>query len=84
MIGLTAVRKIAPNRARGLSASFIAFGNIMLGLGGGATLTGYVTDHLFGDPAAIASSLTLVILPAALIAIFLFHHASRAARSLAR
>ena len=82
IVGMTAILEIVPNRARGLSASFISFGNIMLGLGGGATLTGVVTDHVFGSPLAVGRSLTLVILPAGLIAIALFFLASRAARSL--
>lgn len=80
--GMTANQEIVPNRARGLAASFIAFGNIMLGLGGGATLTGFLTDHLFGDPLAVGRSLTLVILPAGLIAILLFFTAARATRNI--
>lgn len=84
IVGMTAIQEIVPNRARGLSVSFIAFGNIMLGLGGGATLTGFVTDHVFGDPLSVGKSLTLVILPAGLLAILLFFLASRAARSLTR
>ncbi|MGI4880870.1 MAG: MFS transporter [Janthinobacterium lividum] len=84
IVGMTAIQEIVPNRARGLSASFISFGNIMLGLGGGATLTGFVTDHVFGDPLAVGRSLTLVILPAGIVAILLFFVASRAARSLTR
>ena len=82
LAGITATQEIVPNRARGLSMSFISFGNILLGLGGGATLTGFVTDHLFGDPTAVGHSLTLIILPANLLAILLFHRASRATRSL--
>lgn len=84
LAGITATQEIVPNRARGLSASFISFGNIILGLGGGATLTGFVTDHVFGDPLAIGKSLTLVVLPADLAAIALFLFASRAARRLPR
>ena len=84
IVGMTAIQEIVPNRARGLSASFISFGNIMLGLGGGATLTGVVTDHVFGDPLAVGRSLTLVVLPAGIVAILLFFLASRAARSLTR
>ncbi len=84
IVGMTAMQEIVPNRARGLSASFISFGNIMLGLGGGATLTGYLTDHVFGNPRSVGRSLTLVVLPAAIAAIFLFLRASRAARSLTR
>ncbi|MDE1150864.1 MAG: MFS transporter [Azospirillaceae bacterium] len=83
-IGITAIQEIVPNRARGLSVSFVAFGNIMLGLGGGATLTGYVTDHVFADPLAIGRSLTLVIAPVAGAAILLFLYASRTARSVSR
>ncbi len=82
IVGMTAIQEIVPNRARGLAASFIAFGNIMLGLGGGATLTGFVTDHVFGDPLAVGRSLTLVVFPAGIVAILLFFLASRAARSL--
>jgi MFS family permease len=84
IVGMTAIQEIVPNRARGLSASFIAFGNIMLGLGGGATLVGFVTDHVFGDPLSVGRSLTLVVLPAGAFAILLFFLASRAARSLTR
>ncbi|TWB41145.1 MFS transporter [Nitrospirillum pindoramense] len=83
-IGITAVQEIVPNRARGLTVSFISFGNILLGLGGGATLTGYVTDHVFADPLAIGQSLTLVIAPLAGAAALLFLHASRTARSVSR
>ena len=84
IVGMTAIQEIVPNRARGLSASFISFGNIMLGLGGGATLTGFVTDHVFADPLEVGRSLTLVVLPAGVVAILLFFLASRAARSLTR
>ncbi len=80
LAGVTALQEIVPNRARGLAGSFIAFGNIILGLGGGATLTGYITDHVFRDPLAVGRSLTLVILPAGTIAIILFYYASRNAR----
>ncbi len=84
LAGITALQEIVPNRARGLGSSFIAFGNILIGLGGGAALTGFVTDRLFHDPQAVGRSLTLVILPATLIAILFFRHASRQARSLPR
>lgn len=84
IVGMTALQEIVPNRARGLSSSFISFGNIMVGLGGGATLTGFVTDHVFGDPLAVGRSLSLVILPAGFIAILLFFLASRAVRRLIR
>lgn len=84
IVGMTAMQEIVPNRARGLASSFISFGNIMLGLGGGATLTGFVTDHVFGDPLAVGRSLTFVVLPAGIVAILLFFLASRAARSLSR
>ncbi len=82
IVGMTAIQEIVPNRTRGLSASFISFGNIMLGLGGGATLTGYVTDHVFHDPLSVGRSLTLVVMPAGAAAILLFLLASRAVRSL--
>lgn len=81
LAGITALQDILPNRARGLGSSLIAFGNIIVGLGGGATLTGFATDHLFRDPHAVGRALTLVILPATLLAILLFNHASRRART---
>ena len=72
LAGITALQEIVPNRARGLAMSFIAFGNIILGLGGGATLTGYVADHVFGDPRRGRSLRSrLVIVPPALAAIAL-------------
>ncbi len=82
--GITALQEIVPNRARGLGSSFIAFGNILVGLGGGAFLTGFLTDHLFHDARAVGRSLSLVVLPATLFAIFLLRHASRTTRSLSR
>jgi len=84
LAGITALQEIVPNRARGLCGSFIAFGNIILGLGGGATLTGFMTDHVFHDRLAVGRSLTLVILPTGVIAILLFLFASRNARSMTR
>ncbi|MET0309980.1 MAG: MFS transporter [Sphingomonas sp.] len=78
--GMTAIQEVVPNEARGLSISFISFGNILIGLGGGAFLTGFVNDYVFADPLAVGKSLSLVVLPAGLVAIFLFFRASRAAR----
>ena len=84
LAGITALQEIVPNRARGLCGSFIAFGNIILGLGVGATLTGYLTDHVFEDRLAIGRSLTLIILPACVIAIGLFLLGARNARIINR
>lgn len=81
VVGLTALQELVPNRVRGLGTSIVAFGNIMLGLGGGATLTGVVADHLMRDPRALDRSLTLVIAPAGAMAILLFLAAARSARS---
>ncbi len=77
LAGITALQAIVPNRARGLAMSLIAFGNIILGLGGGATLTGYLADHVFHDPGAVGRALSLVIVPPALAAIALYLRAAR-------
>lgn len=66
--GITAALEIASERNRGVAMSLISFGNISFGFGFGATLTGYLTEHLFHDPLAIASSLTMLTAPAAALA----------------
>ena len=80
--GIVAVQDIATTEMRGVSVALVSFGNILLGLGGGATLPALLTDHVFHDPKAVGLSMTAVITPAWFIATLLFWHAARAARSL--
>jgi hypothetical protein len=84
-VAITAIQDVVPNHMRGLAIALAAFGNMMLGLGGGTTLTAWVNDHAFHNPLAIGTSMTLVSLPAGLLAVILFWrgwHVTRAAASL--
>lgn len=76
-IGVTVLQDVLPDAARGLGIALAAFGNIVFGLGIGATLTAALTDHYFRDPALVGLSITTVTLPAALVAVGLFGLASR-------
>ncbi|MEO6967610.1 MAG: MFS transporter [Rhodanobacteraceae bacterium] len=80
--GIVAVQDIVTTEMRGLSVGLVSFGNILLGLGGGATLPAILTDHVFHDPKSVGLSLTAVIAPAWIIAVVLFWQAARAARVL--
>nr|WP_172624064.1 MFS transporter [Rhodanobacter glycinis] len=71
-VAITAIQDVVPNHMRGLAIAFASFGNMMFGLGGGTTLTAWVNDHLFHDPLAIGMSMTMVALPAGLLAMALF------------
>ncbi|WP_430391693.1 MFS transporter [Dyella sp. 20L07] len=77
-VGITAVQDIVPNHMRGIAISVAAFGNMMFGLGGGTTLTAWVNDNLFHDPLSIGSAMTLVSLPACLLAVFSYWRGWRA------
>ncbi|MDQ2861282.1 MAG: MFS transporter, partial [Pseudomonadota bacterium] len=71
-IGITALQEAVPNEVRGVGVSLIAFGNIFVGLGLGTMTTALITDRLFHDPLRVASSLSLVVGPAAAVATALF------------
>jgi MFS family permease len=71
-VGISAVQDMMPAALRGLSMSFISFGNIVLGLSLGPTLTAMATEHVFQDPKAVGWAITLVSAPAALLATILF------------
>jgi len=73
-VAITAIQDVVPNHMRGIAIALAAFGNMMFGLGGGTTLTAWVNDHLYHDPSAIGMSMTLVALPAGLLAMALFWH----------
>lgn len=63
---------------RGLAISLISFGNMLLGLGFGPTLTALATDYLYRSPMAVGLSITTVAAPAALLSALLFWRTMRA------
>jgi MFS family permease len=75
---IVAVQDIVTTEMRGISVALNSFGNILLGLGAGATLPALLTDYVFGDPKAVGLSLTVVVAPAWLIAVVLYWRAMRA------
>jgi MFS family permease len=77
---MAATLETASDHNRGLAMSLIAFGNISFGFGFGATLTGYLTGHVFHDPLAIGRSLTVLVAPAAVLASLAFLWAYRRLR----
>jgi MFS family permease len=82
-VGITALQDIVPNHMRGIAIALVSFGNMMFGLGGGAALIAWVNDHAFADPRAIGTSMTLVTLPAIVIALMLFWRVWHVARATA-
>ena len=70
--GVMAIQEVVPNTLRGLSISLIACANIMLGLGLGTTLAGFLADKVFNDPLSLAHALTLCVTPAAILALTCF------------
>lgn len=79
-VAITAIQDVVPNHMRGFAIALGSFGNMMLGLGGGTTLTAWVNDHVFHDPLAIGTSMTVVSLPAGLLAVILFWRGWRVTR----
>jgi MFS family permease len=79
-VAITAIQDVVPNHMRGIAIAFASFGNMMFGLGGGTTLTAWINDHLFHDPSAIGTSMTLVALPAGVLAMLWFWRGWRATR----
>ncbi|MDY7535491.1 MFS transporter [Pseudomonas sp. Bout1] len=66
-----AMQILAPNQVRAqVSAVFLLISNL-LGLGLGTTLVALLTDRYFGSPAAVGSSMSLVIASASLLTVLL-------------
>ena len=78
-IGITAIQEAVPNEMRGLTISMVSFGNILGGLSLGTMATAMMTDSVFHDPHRVATSLSLVVGPAAILGCLLFRRASLAA-----
>lgn len=75
--GIATAQDIVPADAKGLCISFIAIGNISLGLGIGASLPGGLTGMMAGGSSGLAWAIVLVVVPAALIATGLFGAVNR-------
>ncbi len=75
---IVAVQDIVTTEMRGISVALNSFGNILFGLGAGATLPALLTDYVFDDPKAVGLSLTAVVAPAWLVAVVLYWKAMRA------
>jgi MFS family permease len=80
--GIAALQELLPNEYRGVGISLVAFCNTLLGLGVGPTLVALATEQVYGDPMAVGHAMTLVVLPAGVVACLLFiicRHALRGA-----
>ena len=67
----SALQTVTPNDMRGLIAGLYVVTVNVIGLAVGPTVVALLTDHLFGDPAAVGKSLSLLSVGVAPIAIAL-------------
>jgi MFS family permease len=83
-ITIITLQAVIPNEIRGVGAALVSLGNMLLGLGGGTTVTALLTDRVFGSPLAVGRSMSCVVLVAGITAIALFSCAkAREGRSIA-
>jgi len=83
-VAITALLELVPNEMRGVGTSLVSFCNTIIGLGLGPTLVALATDHVFGNEASVGLAMTLVVLPAAVVAILLFYKALRVVSAASR
>jgi MFS family permease len=76
-IGITAMQEAVPNAVRGVSIASISFGNMFVGLGLGTLVTALLTDVVFGDPLAVAKSISVVVAVAGFLGVTLYLMSSR-------
>jgi MFS family permease len=76
-VAITALLELVPNEMRGVGTSLVSFCNTIVGLGLGPTLVALATDHVFADETSVGLAMTLVVLPASILAIILFYRALR-------
>jgi predicted MFS family arabinose efflux permease len=63
-----AMQLLAPNRLRAQVSALFLFCNSLIGLALGSVLVGSLNDYVFGTPAAVGSSLAIVVCGAAILA----------------
>jgi MFS family permease len=66
------IQEMSPNHCRGRMLALYALTAGLLGMMLGAPLVAFMTDHVFGDPAALNLSMLAVSAPGAMIALALF------------
>lgn len=76
--GIATAQDLVPADAKGLCISFIAMGNISLGLGVGASLPGALTSGVVDGLSGLSWAIAVVAVPLALIAALLFGAGNRA------
>jgi len=77
---IATAQDLVPADAKGLCISFIAMGNISLGLGIGASLPGALTSGAVDGPSGLSWAITAVAVPLAAIAAYLCGVNSRSAQ----
>lgn len=70
--GICTLQEFVPTEHRAISMSVVTFCNTLIGLGCGPTLIALTTQYGFQAPAAVGYAITAVVVPAGLIACFLF------------
>lgn len=73
--GIAAIQELVAGESRGVGMALVAFCNTLLGLGFGPTLVAMVTDQVFGIPVAVAFAISIVVVPASVVALVLFARA---------
>ena len=81
-VAITAIQELLPDDARGVATATISFCNTLVGLGTGPVLVSLATQYYFGAPTAVGEAITLVVLPAASLAVLLFYLAAQRAREI--
>jgi MFS family permease len=77
---IATAQDLVPADAKGLCISFIAMGNISLGLGIGASLPGALTSGAVDGPSGLSWAITAIAVPLAAIAAYLCGVTSRSAK----
>lgn len=69
---VSALQELVPAQHRATSMSLVTFCNTLIGLGCGPTLIALTTQYAFGSGAAVGFATSTIIVPAGLLACFLF------------